>query len=211
MQSVLTSGAGQEVLDPETQSSNILEAIRPFIADDGLMGTYLVLRIAGLDKTSALKNVGRKYRTWQNWRTIDPDFRRLDDMVPQLTNVYANQARIIRASLLDASIVETGIKVFRDILNGTQIADGAWSYAAKMAAMRVPVMFVGGPGESSWEKLSKAIGPLVQQREVTVREEVGGIKTVTAKEILVESTMSRQAAEIVKAILEGNGIGTDSD
>ena len=120
--------------------TNAIEAIVPFQPDDGHKGTFLILRMAGLEQSLALKVIKRKYRSILNWRTIDADFKRVDDMMPVLNQRFGGEARVMRTSLLDISIVETGIAVFRKILHQQPVKDGEWAYAVKMAGLRVPLM-----------------------------------------------------------------------
>ena len=47
---------------------------------------------------------------------------------------------MVRTALLDVSIVEAGIGIFRRILNKQPLKDGEWAYAVKMAGLRVPLM-----------------------------------------------------------------------
>ena len=56
---------GEVVQADEIQAANVLEAISPFIADDGHKGTFLVLRVSGMEQGTALRVINRKYRSWQ--------------------------------------------------------------------------------------------------------------------------------------------------
>lgn len=196
----MTMEPGTAVAEPVT---TVLEIIQPFQADDGHKGTFLILRIAGLGQGLALRLINRKYRTWQNWHSTDEDFRRIDDEVPVLIPRFGGEARVIRTALLDISIVEAGIGIFRRILNKQAITDGMWSYAVKMAGLRVPMMGAQQETGSPWEKLANAIQHTLAQRELTYMEEPSGMRTITAKEIVIEPSpeQKRMASEIVQQIL----------
>lgn len=187
--------------------TNVLEAIQPFMADDNHKGTFLVMRIAGLEQTTALRIIRRKYRSLQNWRATDEDFKRIDDEIPVLVPRFGGEARVIRTALLDISIVEAGIGIFKQILNKQSITDGQWSYAVKMAGLRVPMMGAQQESASPWERLANSIKNTLAQREMTVIQEPDGTKSITAKEIVVEpSPEQRQMADdIVQRMLDKAG------
>lgn len=189
------------VTEPTT---NVLEAIEPFVADDGHKGTFLVMRIAGLEQTTALRIINRKYRSIQNWRATDEDFRRVDDEVPILTQRFGGEARVVRTALLDVSIVEAGIGIFKRILNKQPITDGMWAYATKMAGLRVPLMRAKDESASPWERIANAIKNTMAQRELMVIQEPNGTQSITAREIVIEpSPEQRQmAADIVQRTLQ---------
>lgn len=187
--------------------TSVLEAILPFQADDSHKGTFLILRIAGLEQSVALRQINRKYRSIQNWRSTDEDFKRVDEQIPILTQKFGGEARVIRTALLDISIVETGISIFRRILNKQAITDGMWSYAVKMAGLRVPVMGAQQESSSPWERLANSIKSTLAQREMTVIQEPDGTKSITAKEVVIEpSPEQRQMAdEIVQRMIQRAG------
>jgi hypothetical protein len=187
--------------------TSVLEAIRPFQADDGHKGSFLILRIAGLEQGMALRIVRRKYRSYMNWRSTDPYFKRVDDVVPTLAHAFGGEARVIRTALLDISIIETGISVFKKILRQEPITEGMWSYAVRMAGLRVPMMKEPGELSNPWERLANSIKNTMAQRELTVMQEPDGTKSVTAKEIVIEpSPEQRQmASEIVQKIIQQAG------
>lgn len=192
------------------QVSNVLEAIKPFIADDGHKGTFLVMRIAGLEQTTALRIIKRKYRSIQNWRSVDPDFKRVDDAIPVLMQRFGGEARVMRTALLDISIIEAGVSVFRRILSSQPVSDSMWAYATKLAGLRVPMMGAKVEGGSPWENLANAIKTTIVQKELVVREEPDGSRSVMAKETVIEpSAEQRQiASDIVQRMIEqagGNG------
>jgi len=161
-------------------STTLIEALVPFCVDDGHKGTYFVLRIAGLSRASALKTVNRKVRAWKDWYANDPDFKRLEIEIPQLANTYANQAKILRAAMLDAILVETGIKILNDVLAAHTIPDAAWAFISKLAALRMPVMFdTDKKGDDVWAKMANSLKTIVAQREIKV-DAVS--QTITARE-----------------------------
>jgi hypothetical protein len=182
---------------------SVLEAIKPFMADDGHKGTFLILRIAGLEQGTALKLVNRKYRSWQNWRATDDYFRELDDVVPVLAQRFGGEARVVRTALLDISIIETGISVFRRILTKQPVTEGMWAYAVKMAGLRVPMMGAEKESGSPWESLANSIRQTIAQRELTVVQELDGTKSITAKETVIEPSaeQKRVAQEIVDKMI----------
>lgn len=184
--------------------TNVLEAIQPFQADDGHKGTFLIMRIAGLGQGTSLRLINRKYRSWQNWRATDEDFRRIDDMVPVLNQRFGGEARVIRTALLDISIVEAGIGIFKRILNKQPITDGMWNYAVKMAGLRVPMMGAQQESSSPWERLANSIKNTLAQRELTLIEEPDGTKSITAKEVVMEPSpeQRRIASEIVQGFIQ---------
>lgn len=179
-----------EVAEPTV---TVIEAVDPFQIDDGHKGTFLVLRIAGLEQGTALKVINRKYRSWQNWRALDPDFRRLDDQISPLAQKFGGEARVLRTALLDISIVEAGIGIFRKILTKQPMSDGMWAYAVKMAGLRMPMMGAEKEIGNPWERLANAIKSTIVQKELTVSQAPNGTKSVTAKETILEpSTEQRQ-------------------
>jgi len=121
-----------------------------------------------------------------NWRATDEEFKRVEEQIPVLTQRFGGEARVIRTALLDISIVETGIGIFKRILSKQPITDGMWSYAVKMAGLRVPMMGAQQSSSSPWERLANSIKNTLAQRELTVIQEPSGIQTITAKEIIVE-------------------------
>ena len=189
------------VAEPMT---SILEAIKPFTADDGHKGSFLILRAAGVEQGMALRIINRKYRSWQNWRATDEDFRRVDEAIPVLSQRFGGEARVVRTALLDISIIETGINIFRKILNKQPLTDGMWSYAVKMAGLRVPMMGAKESSGSPWERLANSIKNTMAQREFTLIEEPNGTRSITAKEIVVEpSPEQRQVADdIVQRMID---------
>jgi len=172
--------------------SNVLEAIEPFTADDGHKGTFLVLRIAGLEQGSALRIISRKYRSWQNWRSTDEDFKRVDEQIPALTRLFGGEARVLRTALLDISIIEAGVGIFKRILSKQAMTEGQWSYAVKMAGLRVPMMGAKVEGGSPWERLANSIKNTMSQRELTIREEPNGSHSVTARETIIQPSPEQQ-------------------
>ena len=189
------------------QAPTILDIIKPFEPDDGHKGTYLVLRVSGADRRTALKLVNRKYRSWQNWRSTDEDFYRVDELVPDLQVRYGGEARVLRTAMLDVSIIEAGIMVFGQIIGGKQVNSDKWAFATKLAGLRVPLMLAKESAESPWEKLANSIRNTVIQKELTVREvnEDGIEKVTTAKETTIQQNpVQRQLANtIVDQVLEG--------
>ncbi len=183
--------------------ANVLEAILPFHADDGHKGSFLVLRIAGLEQGTALRIINRKYRSWQNWRATDEDFRRVDEAIPALAQGFGGEARVVRTALLDISIVEAGIGIFKKILNKQPLTDGMWAYAVKMAGLRVPMMGAQQESSSPWERLANSIKSTLSQRELTVIQEPDGTKSITAKEVVIEPSpeQRRMASDIVQRMI----------
>ena len=179
-------------LVPVDAPSNVLDAIEPFQADDGHKGTFLVMRIAGLEQATALRIIRRKYRSIQNWRATDKDFKRVDDSISTLTPRFGGEARVIRTALLDVSIVEAGIGIFKRILNKQPIKDGEWAYATKMAGLRVPLMGALKESTSPWERIANAIKNTMSQRELTVAQAPDGTQSITAREVTIEPTAEQK-------------------
>ncbi len=192
--------------------ATILEAILPFQADDNHKGTFIVLRVAGLGQGTALKLIKRKYRSWQNWRSTDEDFRRLDDAVPVLTQRFGGEARVIRTAMLDISIVEAGIGIFKRVFEQRPVRDVEWGYVTKLAGLRMPMMGAQQGSASPWERLANSIQNTLAYRELTVAKELDGSQSITAKETIVEIVPSpeqrRVTAELVNNIL--NRVGAES-
>lgn len=188
--------------------TSVLEAILPFQADDNHKGTFLILRIAGLEQGTTLRLINRKFRSWQNWRATDEDFKRLDDMMPVLTKQFGGEARVLRTALLDISIVEAGIGIFKRILKKEQLTDGMWAYAVKMAGLRVPMMGTPQDSGNPWERLANSIKNTMAQRELSVVQEPDGTKSITAKETVIEpSPEQRQvASDIVQRMIQRAGV-----
>ena len=186
-----------EVAEPIT---NVLEAIEPFMPDDGHKGTFLVMRIAGLEQATALRIIRRKYRSIQNWRATDEDFKRVDDNISALGPRFGGEARVIRTALLDVSIVEAGIGIFKRILNKQPIRDGEWAYATKMAGLRVPMMGAREESVSPWERIANAIKNTMAQRELVVAQAPDGTQSITAKEMIIEPSAEQKqmASDIVR-------------
>jgi hypothetical protein len=187
----------------------VLVAITPFEPDDNQKGTFLVLRIAGADNRSALKVINRKYRSWQNWRATDEDFLRLDDQIPALQTRFGGEARVLRTAMLDISIIEAGIIIFSKIIaDPKKVSSDMFSYATKLAGLRVPLMRAMEESESPWEKLANQIKNTISQRELSVREtdEHGTERLVTAKETIVQQNPAQVqlANTIVGQVLDSN-------
>lgn len=191
------------VITPAT----VLEAIVPFEPDDNHKGTFLVLRIAGADSRTALKLIKRKYRSWQNWRATDEDFFRLDEQVPALQTRFGGEARVMRTAMLDISIVEAAIIIFSKIIANEKVNSDMWTYATKLAGLRVPLMLAKEEAGNPWEKLANSIQNTLLQRELSVKEinEHGTEKLVTAKETVIQQSpeQRRLASEIVNQTLLG--------
>lgn len=182
----------------------LIDAIKPFEADDNHKGTFLIMRVAGADNRTALRLVNRKYRSWQNWRSTDEDFLRLDDEVPRLQLRFGGEARILRTALLDISIIEAGIIVFNKIITQKSVTSDMWAYATKLAGLRVPMMMAKEESGSPWEKLAQSIQNTMVQRELTVKEvnENGIERSITAKEISAPNPAQQKLADsIVEDIL----------
>jgi hypothetical protein len=228
------------IIEPQDRiiwPESILDALKPFKIDDGSKGSYLVLRIAGLDKAETLRTIDRGWKAWQKWRGDDLDFRHLDDSLPQLCNLYQNQARVLRAGLLDATIIETGIEVFQQILRNIgvhkrnkkvragslpetaeYIPDGLYNLAIKVASIRLPTMItVGNNSSDSWDKMAKLLSqvdkaaPAITQRQVTKELGIDGTQTITATETVVEQDINKEAKELLRGIMSKMGDnGTDN-
>lgn len=188
--------------------TSVIEAIHPFCADDGHKGTFLILKIAGLEQSTALRLIHRKYRSWQNWRATDEDFRRIDEQVPALSQRFGGEARVVRTALLDISVVETGIMIFKRILSRQPVTEGMFAYAVKMAGLRVPMMGAKAESGSPWERLANSIKQTLAQslgqREMTLIQAPDGTQSITAKETIVEpSAEQRQVAnDIVQNMID---------
>ncbi len=193
----------EQVTAPAKPVTSILDMLQPFEPDDGQKGSFLVLRIAGIDRSMALRLINRKYRSWQNWRATDNDFQRLDAQIPELIHRFGGEARVMRTALLDIHIVEAGIGVFRNILENKKVTDGMWAYAAKLAGLRIPMMGAERESGSPWERLANSIQNTMNQKELSIRQDADGSKTVTAREITVlPSAEQRQVASgIVEQML----------
>lgn len=184
--------------------TNVLEAIEPFMADDGHKGTFLVMRIAGLEQTTALRIIRRKYRSIQNWRATDEDFKRVDDNVSVYNIQYGGEARVLRTALLDVSIVEAGISIFKRILSKQPLKDGEWAYAVKIAGLRIPMMGAKNESANPWEKLANAIKNTMTQKELTVKQEPDGTQSITAKEVIIQPSLEQKqvAKDIVQRTIQ---------
>lgn len=203
----------QLILDnPQT---TIYDIMKPFSPDDGHKGTFLVLRVAGMESANALKIVKRKYKSWLVWRKEDIEFKRVDDMMPVLIHRFAGQARVIRTALLDISVIETGIMAFKKIMHGEEISDGMWAYATKMAGIRMPTMMLGQESEKgSWEKLAGAVQHALTQRELVFSQtdtKSGMERRVVARETQIERVelspeMKEMSRRVVAEALEKAGI-----
>lgn len=186
--------------------ANILEAIKPFQPDDGHKGTFLVLRIAGMEQATALRIVNRKYRSWQNWKMEDEEFRRVDSQIPYLADKFGGEARVIRTALLDISIIEVGIGITQKIIHKEPVSDGMWAYVTKLAGIRVPMMGAREESGSPWERLANSIRNT--QREITVKQEINGTRQITATETTqqIEVVPSQEQRDIAKRILQEAGV-----
>lgn len=188
---------------------NVIEAIKPFDPDDGHKGTFLVIRIAGVEQGTALRIVNRKYRSWQNWRATDEDFYRIDEALPALALRFGGEARVMRTALLDSSIIEAGILIFRRILRKESVSGNEWIYVTRLAGIRMPVIGAGQETGNPWERLANAIQNTATQRELTVKQTdiYGTEKSITAREIPIEpSPEQRQmASDIVGQMLSRAG------
>lgn len=195
------------VTGAEVAVTSVLEIIQPFQADDGHKGTFLILRIAGLGQGLALRLINRKYRSWQNWRATDEDFKRIEEQISDLTQQFGGEARVIRTALLDISIVEAGIGIFKKILTKQPVKDGEYAYAVKLAGLRVPMMGAERDTGSPWERLANRIKNTLAQRELTVTQEPNGTQLITAKEIVIEPSpeQRRVADDIVRRMIEQAG------
>ncbi len=191
-------------------ATNVLEAIKPYEPDDGHKGTFLVLRIAGVEQGTALKIIKRKYRSWQNWRSTDEDFYRVDEAVSALSQRFGGEARVMRTALLDSSIIEAGILIFRKVLRREPVTGDMWTYITRLAGIRMPIIGAPQSDGSPWERLANTIKNTMTQRELTVKEvDVYGVeKSITAKEIAVQpSPEQRQmASDIVGQMLSKAGV-----
>ena len=194
------------LLAEQDRPTGVLGAIKPFTPDDGHKGTFLVMRIAGLEQGTALKLVNRKYRTYLEWKATDPYFKAIDEQVPELIPRFGGEARVIRTALLDISIIETGISIFRKILHKEPITEGMWSYAVKMAGIRVPMMGAQNEVGNPWERLANSIKHTLTQRDVMVTKELDGSETVRAREITIKPDPEQQkvANQIIQQILAQN-------
>jgi len=171
------------------QPANVLEAIKPFKPDDSLKGTFLVLRIAGMERATALRQVHRSFNSYKHWRNIDKDFRRVDDSIPVFAGKFAGEARVVRTALLDISIIEAAIMVFREILTGKPVSGDKWNYAMKIAGIRMPVMDGREKSASPWESMANAIKNTLVQKELVVESiTADSAKRITAREIPLEQT-----------------------
>jgi hypothetical protein len=180
-------------------TQTVIDAIKPFEADDNHKGTFLIMRVAGADNKTALRLVNRKYRSWQNWRSTDEDFLRLDDLIPQMQLRFGGEARVLRTALLDISIIEAGIIVFNKIITQKSVSSDMWAYATKLAGLRVPMMMAKEESGSPWEKLAQSIQNTMTQRELTIKEvnENGIERSITAKEISAPNREQQRLADSI--------------
>ncbi len=176
----------EQVTAPAKPVTSILDMLQPFEPDDGQKGSFLVLRIAGIDRSMALRLINRKYRSWQNWRATDNDFQRLDAQIPELIHRFGGEARVLRTALLDAHIIETGILVFRRILRKEPVSDSQWAYAVKMAGLRIPMMSQVGETGNPWERLANSIKRTIAQTDVQITKELDGREIIRARETVVQ-------------------------
>lgn len=194
------------VLPGNQAAPTILEAIQPFEPDDKLKGTFLVLRIAGADRKTALKLVERKYRSWQHWRSTDEDFYRIDEQVPVLAVQFGGEARIIRTALLDSSIIEAAILIFGRFFTKQPVSSDMWAYVTKLAGIRLPMMGAKEEVGSPWERLANSIKTTLAQRELTLKEvNMDGVEqSITAKETIIQPSPEQRklASSIVGQVLD---------
>ena len=188
---------------------NVIEAIKPFDPDDGHKGTFLVIRIAGVEQGTALKIIKRKYRSWQNWRATDEDFYRIDEALPALALRFGGEARVMRTALLDSSIIEAGISIFRKVLRKVAVSGNEWIYITRLAGIRMPLIGAGQESGNPWERLANAIQNTTTQRELTLKQvDIHGTeKSVTVREVPVEPSpeQRRMASDIVGQMLSRAG------
>ena len=184
--------------------TNIIEALRPFSPDDGHKGTFLVMRVAGLEQRTALRLVNRRYRTYLEWKATDPYFKSIDSQIPDLISRFGGEARVIRTALLDIEIIETGISIFRKILHKEPVTEGMWSYAVKMAGLRMPMMNAQLESGNPWERLANSIKNTLTQRDITVTKDWDGKESITAREITIkpDPKQVQRANEIVKRMIQ---------
>ena len=188
-----------------TPITSVLEALKPFEPDDGLKGTFLLMRIAGMERKTALRLINRGYKSWLHWRSADKDFCRLDNAIPVLVTKFGGEARVLRTASLDNLIIESGILVFKKILNDQPVTSDAWAYATRLAGLRIPMMGAKeGLEGGSWERLANSITKT--QRELTVRmvDLDGTEKSVTARETVAQPSQEQRqmASEIVGQMLD---------
>lgn len=186
----------------ETET-DIMEIIHPYQPDDGHKGTFFILRIAGMEQGTALRLINRKYRSWQNWRATDVDFKRIDEMIPVLARRFGGEARVMRTALLDIHIVETGIGIFRRILHKQPVTDGMWAYAVKMAGLRVPMMVGHQDSNNPWQSLANSIKTTMASRDVLITQEPDGTQHIRAREVVIEPSPEQKqtANSIVQEML----------
>lgn len=198
-------------------AGNVIEAIRPFQPDDGHKGTFLVLRIAGLERSSALKLVKRGLRCWKAWRDLDPDFNRIEEQLPVLCEKFGGEARVLRTAMLDISIIETGNSIFQRVFSGQVVNDSMWAYVTKLAGIRLPMIAVASESGNTWEKLANSIKRTLgtdrdlsaKQRQLTVSEMTpdGTERTVTAKETVIIRPEHRNIMDsVIDQVMNSNGV-----
>ena len=184
----------------------VLDALKPFAPDDGLKGTFLVLRVAGMGQGLALKSIKRKYRSWVYWRATDTDFFRLDEAIPNMAERFGGEARLLRTALLDISMIEIGNFISKRIFSEESVSSDMWAYLSKLLGLRVPLMGATQDSGNAWERLANSIKGTIAQRELSVTETdmYGAEKTVVAKETLVQPSVEQTelASGIVQKILE---------
>ena len=200
METTVTERPTTELVPAPT---NILEALKPFSPDDGHKGTFLVMRVAGLEQRIALKLVNRRYRTYLEWKITDPYFKQRDSQITDLIPRFGGEARIIRTALLDIEIIETGISIFRKILHKEPVTEGMWAYAVKMAGIRMPMMNAQLESGNPWERLANSIKQTLTQRDLTITKNWDGKESITAREITMkpDPEQVKRANTIVQSIL----------
>ena len=114
--------------------------------------------------------------------------------------------------MLDTAIIEAGLGIFTKILMGKQVSENMWTYATKLAGIRMPVMGAIQETGTAWERLANTIKNTVSQRELVVTE-TAGERTIVARETRMTEPSPEQrkmAADIVAQSLSGQGVGVSS-
>lgn len=206
----VTLASGKFDLDTTPENlwpESIMEILRPYEPDDNHMGTYLVLRIAGTGSYDSIKTVKRKPRMISDWRMRYAPFKKIDNHMEELQRKYGNQAKVLRAVMLDQKMVELGIQLFDSVIRDPHsMGDNQWAYLIQVLKLRMPGMVTTSPTDDKsgfWAKLPGMIKGITAQREITVREEPNGARSLTARETTRSSEVPANEITIEEPVIIG--------
>lgn len=144
-----------------TRYATVLDAIQPYIFGT-TKGDYLILRIAGIEPEDAIQVLGTNKTYIVGVKNREATYQEILDELPQLTQRFGAEARMLRIAIMDSYMVESAIKVFKDILKGELMKDGAWTFAGKIATLRMPLVAFA---EKSSSKLSEVLAQLERKAD----------------------------------------------